>query len=158
MAGYRWIVKMRTTPTNGLQEVFDLTDGFAGAVAGEGRESQLTNVRLQYREEIEGRETVNVDLRPLMRGYRPEIRLTFQFIEMQHYRILANIMTRLIDPSWKVELSLNNGSTYREVELARAASPRPFRDKTVAGALFELELRATSTVEQFQHIESGTGW
>lgn len=151
MNGYSWSVLCRMTPTNGPEDVEDLSSAGFGLTV-------MTKAGLRYREELERRTTINRTERPLLFGFRPELVLRFEMLDMTHYNKIAKIQTRLMDPSWAVEFSLDGGNSYREMELKKAASPLPLRDKTIAGAAFVLEMRSKHTWPDAELIQTGTGW
>lgn len=75
-----------------------------------------------------------------------------------HHPTLAKILSRLIDPYWTVELSLNNGVTYREVVLRKAGYPRPFGDKTIAGFKVEHIVACRELLATYPDIGTGSSW
>jgi len=156
MAGYLWRTWIRMTPQDGPSETLDLGFIFPGGFTASG---VLTAAEPRYREVQDMRETIERRLRPLRFGFRPEVRLRFDIVETDpNAAVLAKIVRRLMDPYWRVELSLDDGRTYREVVLREAPSPEPFGGKTVAGATHELRVIAKEAVRGFPDIRTGTSW
>jgi len=153
--GYRWITLIRMTPLNGAAETVNLTTGFS---IGGSATTALTGTELRYEPITAESETINHELRPSLFGSRPEIALKFEIRDMSHYRVVARILSRLLDPSWKVELSLDNGTTYREVVLADAPKLKPWKGKTVAGMTVTFSVKCRKLIAELPYIESGTAW
>ena len=152
MSGFEWHPLVRMTPDNGAAEVFDLRTLLTDA-SGPVRHT------LRYKDEGSVKEDVNLNLRKIDRGLRPEVTLRCDIATMADHATLATITNRLIRSDWTVELSLDNGTTYREVQLLRVPSPRPFRGKTVAGATFDLSLRCVETIDELPAMTEGvTPW
>lgn len=156
MSGYAWVPRARMTPFNGPAVVVDLSaDGFSIA---NSRTTVLTHIGLDYQPEVERRRTINYDERPLLSGFRGELALRFEVRDMTHYRTVALLASRLMDPGWKVELSLDAGQLYREIVLRRGPTLRPFREKTVAGVRVDLTVATKSTFAELALIEGGARW
>jgi len=153
--GYSWITLMRMTPINGAAETVNLTTGFT---LGGVLTTSLSTVNLDYGEMVKESETVNHEQRPSLFGYRPEIGLRFEVRDMSHYRTLARILSRLLSPLWKIELSLDNGTTYREVVIKDGPKLKPWKDKTIAGVRVEFSVQTRKLIPELAYIESGTGW
>lgn len=154
--GYAWTPKVRTTPLNGIAETIDLTSaGFliSGDVTTVNVQNDLDYEPVQDREE-----TINRDARVTPFGFRPMVKQAFDVKDQSHLRALMKIINRLLDPGWTVELSLDNGATYREVVLSKLNGPTPWRGKTIAGARWEWTLTAVRLIPDLRYHESGTGW
>ncbi|HET6373005.1 MAG TPA: hypothetical protein VFG76_06845 [Candidatus Polarisedimenticolia bacterium] len=147
---------VRITPKDGPVETINLSTGF---LDGGSSRSVLTRAEPTYREELEDREDINRASRPLLLGFRPEVALEFQVTKFSaHHPTIAKIQNRLMSSYYRVELSLDNGTTYREVVLKRAASPRAFSGKTVAGAKLELIVETRELISTYPDIGAGTSW
>lgn len=139
------------TPQDGPVETVDLTTAFSKTV--------LIGTDPRYREVIENRENLNRGLRPLLIGYRPEIRLIFEITDTTNdHPILGKIHRRLMDAYWMVELDLVNNGMFREIMIRRAASPKPLGKKTVVGARHELRVQCKDPIDRYPDIGPGTSW
>jgi hypothetical protein len=157
MGGYAWTgVLVRYTPRDGAVETANLSTGFLDA--GVAR-SVLTKAVPRYVEENERQEDINFNDQSLRRGISCEVALTFEVVDMaSHHPTIATLVSRANDPYWKVELSLDNGTTYRQVKLRRAGSPAAFGGKTAAGAKIEHLFRCTALLSGYPEIGGGTSW
>lgn len=154
--GYTWQTLVRITPKDGPSETINLSTGF---LDGGSSRSVLTKAEPRYIERIDAAEDINSAQRPRLRGYECEVMLRFELADVgTHHPTIARIMNRLMSPYWTVELSLNNGVTYREVVLRKAGSPRPFGDKTVAGFKVEHVVVCRELLDTYPDIGSGTTW
>lgn len=154
--GYVHTVKVKMIPDNGAIETVTLTGGFA--TAGGDVTTVLVENDLTYEPIQDDDETLNRDLRVTSFGFRPEVRLKFDIREQAHLRTVLKIANRCLDPNWRVLLSLDSGSIYREVILRKMKGPEPFKGKTVAGARWELLLGVKTPVPDLRYIEAGTAW
>ena len=144
------------TPLDGPVETVNLATVFLDA--GVTR-TVLTKAEPSYEQVREERENINRAMRPLMLGFRPGLALRFDLTSPDsHHPTIAQLITRAMDPYWRVELSLDNGTTYREMTLRRAGSPRPFGGKTVAGFSVEHVFQAKDLISTYPDIKSGSSW
>jgi len=149
--GYAWNVRVRMTPRDGPAEEINLSTVFGSTL--------LVMADIRYRPEFERRETINRRARPLRFGIVPEVRLRFELTDyVNHHPTIAKIVRRLLDPYWIVELSLDAGTTYREVWLRDDPGPDALGGKTVAGGRHELRLVVSEPVNNYPDIRSGTSW
>lgn len=154
--GYRFAPRFRLVPENGIESEIDLSTAFLDA-AGATR-TFLTGARVEYPEDKSSSLDVNRELQLIAFGFRPEATLTFMLTNLQGYRVIAEIVNRLMDPTWRVYLSMSGGSNYREVHLVRRTGPVPIRDKTLAGARFDLVVQTVGLIDQLYPIEQGGWW
>jgi len=147
MSGYRWRAMIKTVPSNGPEEVFDLktllTDG----------NGPLRCIP-RYQDLADEHETLNRTLRRVEFGMRPEVRMHFEIMTMADQAHLATIVERLMRPDYDVQLSLDQGLTYRSVVLSRIPDPQALRGKTIAGAELELGLRCKSPIDRIPALLS----
>lgn len=156
MAGYRWRTWIRMTPKDGLAEVLDLGFPYPGGFLAN---SVLVSAEPTYREVLESRETIERRLRPLILGYRKEVRLRFDVIDTDpDAAVVGKIARRLMDPYWTVELSLDDERTYHEIVLRSAPGPDPLGGKTIAGARLELRVMTKEAIRNYPDIRTGTSW
>lgn len=77
---------------------------------------------------------------------------------MSFYATIATLASRLMDPYWRVDFSLDNGATYRQIVLRRGPSPEPFQGKTIAGAKFKMTVACKDLIATLPAIGTGTAW
>ena len=156
MAGYRFHTWVRMTPRDGAVETLDLSSDFLDS--GSAR-SVLTKAEPRYEERIESGEDINYAQRPLLLGIYCEVMLRFETVSpATEHAAIARLVTRLIDPYWTVELSLDNKVTYREVVAKKIGYPRPFGDKTIAGFRVEHVVACRELLDTYPAIGAGTSW
>jgi len=144
------------TPGDGDVETLDFTTDF---LDGSSPRTVLMRAQPQYPEVQDSRENVLREARPLQIGYLPVVEMEFHVTDMAtHHPLIAQFLSRLMDPYWTVELSLDNGTTYREIVLKRAPSFEPIGGKTVAGARMVMTVQARSPILTYPDIGSGTSW
>ena len=162
MPGYKWQARARYTPINGVQETVVFTAGLTGSIFTETGfptgKTVLTDVELDYKAVIDQDETINQSERPILRGYRPQTKLTFQVVDMTHYREVAKLFNRLMSPGWKVEIALDSSQTFREIILVKIHPVRRFKKKTIAGSAFPVTVRTANLLDQLMNIDDGAGW
>lgn len=154
--GYAWTVLVRYTPRDGPVEAVNLSSGFLdGGVA----RSVLVKTEPRWKENREQRDDINFEDRSLIRGFETDVTLAFDVIDMAaHHPTIAALVSRARDPYWSVELSLDNGTTYRKVRLAKAGHPRSLGGKTIAGARVEHVFRVVELADTYPDIGAGTSW
>lgn len=144
--GYSWRVWFRLTP-GGTKDLRTLMTWAGGP----------TNVDLNYLPIMERRETVAKTINLITFGYRVTVGLRFAIgSNMADHSVLRDIVNGLMDPAVKVELSLDNQTTYREVEIRRYDGPDPFDGKTFAGAWYRLEVETTTPITTIPAVGSGS--
>lgn len=150
MAGYTWTPYFRLTPTDGAVEVVDLS------ATGITTPGQLS-VDLRHQPVVEKREDVNRRVRPLRLGYRCEATLRFYVGgDMSDAAKLAKVANALLSDAYTVELSLDGGTTYREVWLRDWKGPKPADGKTFAGAEYDLRVECVDLIDEIPAIGSGS--
>lgn len=144
--GYTWTPYFRLTPggTKALRSLLTWAGG-------------PTNHDLVYEPVIVKRRTVNEKIINLVRGFR--VRVTLRFAiggNMADHATVKDIVNGLVTSTTRVELSLDNQVTYRDVELVDYDGPSPFNGKTLAGAEFRLTVETTDLISAIPAIGSGT--
>ncbi|HOC17125.1 MAG TPA: hypothetical protein PKK95_02600 [Vicinamibacterales bacterium] len=151
MSGYAWWPMVRITPANGPEVVRDLKSDLS-TLWGIGP----TKIAVKHAPQIKQRQDVNDRERPLLKGFRVEVDLTFEVSdEMTDHDILAEIVTACLDQYQVVELSMDGGLTYRGVVLTDYLGPDPLGGKPVAGAKYELHFRCRELVTELPAIGTG---
>lgn len=142
-----WSGRVRISPTNGAQRTYDL-DALPAMVVG---------YSLSYRPELLHRTTVKRQIQPASLGFRPVVRLTFHTEDQAVQSVLSDIVGALIERRQVVvvSLSLNAGALYRAVALSGYRGPTPIGQKTVAGAVYELELSCVETIQEVPQMRIG---
>lgn len=148
---YQWQPLVRITPDNGAVETIDLRTGMTYL----GRPVKCAP---KWTPATEMREDVNRSARVRVDGVRIDVEFDFDIggTSMADHEVLSRIVNTLLAQSALVELSLDNGATYREVVLLKYTGPDPFRGKTIAGARFQLDLRCVDLVDEVAPIRSGS--
>lgn len=148
MSGYEWHPKIKCVPDNGAEVEYDLRTVLTDA-------SGPVQTELEYIDESDERDDVNLGLRRVERGFRPAVRFVCDVASMGDHATMALIVTRLIRADWTCYVSLDNGTTYRECVLEDWRGPRGFRNKTVGGATFELALRCVDVLDELPSMSTG---
>lgn len=150
MSGYGWTPIVRITPADGAVTTLDLRFEMAWA------EGPVTT-GVEHRPELRRRQDVNQRSRPLIQGFRGEVRMTFAIGgDMGDHAILAQVLKALTTPGTTVELSLDGGTSWRTVVLRDYRGPRPLGGKTFAGGQYELRLETQDLMDEVPAIGSGT--
>ena len=150
MSGYDHHHFIRLRPSDGAASEIDLREALTDA-GGPVR----TTLRYDY--EADDWEDVNRSRRQRKYGFRADVRLEFDVVDMADHRTLAKIASAAMADGMTIDLSLNGGATYREVLVTRAPSPRPFRGKTFAGAKFRIDFEAVELLDELPTLDAG-GW
>ena len=146
-----WWPVFRMTPANGAAVTIRLREAlqdFGGPVRCDVR----------YVPVIKNRENVNNELRPYAKGYRCEVEfdVSVSASRMADAGCLATITGWLADRTKTVELSMDDGVTFREIVLKKFEGPKPKAGKTFAGFLYELAVSCRALLEAPADIASGT--
>lgn len=151
MVQYAWLPVMKFVPTDGYEETIDLQAVFTDT-GGPG------SIRASHPAVLTDREDVNRRYAPVAWGMRGEAKLVLELVTMELHAYVALIVNRLTSESWTCYLSLDGGSTYREVRLQPNGykGPEPNKEKTYSGGRYELHLRAVDLLDQVPAINTGT--
>ena len=151
MDGYRWYVQVRITPPNGAAETIDLMTDLT-RVPGLGP----AQVELEYTVQRKDRQDINRRLRSRIDGVRPTVTLTIEAGgDMADSAIVARILNALLDREKAVELTLDGGTAWREVELSKFKGPTPNRGKTFAGCRWEITLLGVDLLTEIPDLMQG---
>jgi hypothetical protein len=148
---YEYHHLIRTRPDNGSATTYDLRDEFSDA-------SGPVATRPTYKHEADDWEDVNRVLRQRDYGFRATVALTFDIATVADHAALATIVTALARSDFAVDLSLDNGTTWREVRMKKAPSPRPWRGKTTGGARYQLLLECVDLLASMPAQNATGGW
>lgn len=149
--GYAYYPLVRVTPDNGWPTIYDLRAAFSDARGPE-------RSRLRYRQIEDGYEDVNHRARQTTFGFRVRVQLWFVIVTTEDHATLAAICTALNNRHKTVELSLDGGTTYRQIILDQAPSPRALRNKTYVGARHELRVETVDPIDDFPTMTATGGW
>jgi len=115
-----------------------------------------TRIELDYVPLYERRETINKKVVTLHQGFRVRVMMTFAIgSTMSDHSILADIVNALVTQDRLVELTLENNTKFKPVELVRYEGPDPFDGKTFSGAFFKLQVETADVIPQIPPIGSG---
>jgi len=132
--GYLFAVRFRITPDNGVQKTIVLD----ATTLQDGRGP--VGVVPSYELEAETESDVVREMRQVSFGWRQRVALAFDIRVMTDQANLAELVNALVNPGKTVELSLDGGTTYREVLLEGGFGPQQFSGKWTAGAHYEMAL------------------
>lgn len=142
--GTRWWPIFRVTPTDGegwtLDTRTDLTT-IAGCYAVAGPLYKLV-------QEVE--EDVQRSLQPINHGWRCELTLEYMVTQdMTDHDAWTRIINALADRAhFTVELSLDQGTTYRVVDMIGDATETPVQGRTFAGFYGRLPLKTRDLITE----------
>lgn len=149
MSQYGWKAVFKFVPTDGIEEVMDLSEVFTDT----GRPSSIDASHVP---DITARIDVNRRGNAKGWGFRPTAKLKFEIFSTELQAYLALIVNRLLaNDIWTVYLSLDGGITYRQVELKSYDGPDPIQGKTFAGAKYSLEVQAVDLLDQTPALGTG---
>lgn len=148
---YEYHPLVRVTPTDGAPWTRDLREAFRDARGP-------VRVLVDYDFEHEDYDDVNRRRRRTAFGFRPNVRLTFDIVNIADHPALAEIETALAHPTHVVELSLDGGHTYRKVVMTDVSSPRALGGKTIVGARHELRLECVELLDEKPAMTAAGGW
>ncbi|UCC72904.1 MAG: hypothetical protein JSV86_21585 [Gemmatimonadota bacterium] len=152
--GYVWHPWIKMIPYDGATETVDLTSMLSDLSA-----PQATDLR--YDPEVDSVTDVNLDLRPLMFGYRPVVTFRMLIFTIADHEQYAEILGWLMDYRLQMQndygagvfLSLDNEQTYRRVVLDNHTGPNAIRGKTTVGASFDLTLRCVDLIDEIPYLD-----
>ena len=149
--GYEWRHLVKMTPQNGSEEIYDLQTLLSDA-------SGPVRTQIDWRPEVDQREDVNRRGRSRTWGFRLACTLTFDIMTMTDQAYLVTILERLaLRPLWRVDLSLDAGAFYEQVELVNYGGPSPLGGKTFVGGRFEIGLRGVELLDRPPAIATTLG-
>jgi len=137
--------KFRMTPPAGAQLTYDLTS--YSYVTG----NVVTDDAL-----FEEMEMLDRSVQQTRYGFRRSAVLTFEFPteSSDETELAEDILTFAMNDEWVVELSMDNGTTYREVVLS-SFSRQPLVDKNI-GVRVETVWTCVDILEDLKKIGTGT--
>lgn len=106
--GYSYHPLIKITPTDGAAKTLDLREEFRDAKG-------QTRTRVEYDLEADDYTDVNYRERLTKHGIRVNVRMRFAILQQADHASLAEIVTALAQTGTVVELSLDAGSTFREI-------------------------------------------
>lgn len=150
--GTRWWPIFRITPTDGDQWEFDTRTQLttpAGVMAVNGPLYKLV-------QDVE--EDVLRDLQPINHGWRCELSLDYAVNQdMVDHDLWIRLINALRDREHNtVELSLDQGQTYRVVDMIGEATESPVENRTYAGFHGRLPLKVRSLIAERVSVTSVT--
>ena len=118
---HAWYPKFRLTPPAGPLLTYDLTTY-----------THLTTRTVSDEPLFEEMEMLDRSVEQTRYGYRRTALLGFDFptASSDETALAENILSQAMDDEWMVELSMDNGTTYREVVLS-SFSRAPLADKNI---------------------------
>jgi len=128
--GYRWDVRFRLTPMNGLPKTITLDV----TTLADGRGPILIHPAYDPEDDVDS--DVTRTMRGRLFGWRCSVEFGFQIKTMTNQATLAEIRDALIDQTIAVEMSLDGGTTYRESVGTGSFSPDRLNGKWTAGAMY----------------------
>lgn len=150
-AGFQYHVQVRINPTNGADEVLDLVDLLTDAMGP-------TNESVDYRADMGARETVNRRIEVARYGFRPRVLLTCQILKMDDEATIKKILNAFAAFDVRVFLSMDNGTTEREVYLRRVRGPKPLGKKTGIGVEWRLDLETVAPLTELVASDGAGAW
>ena len=118
---HAWYPKFRLTPPAGALLSYDLTTY-----------SYVVQRTVQDEPLFEEMEMLDRSVDQTRYGWRRSAVLAFEFVtpSSDETALVESIITYALDDAWSVELSMDNGTTYREVLLS-SFSRQPLADKNI---------------------------
>jgi len=144
---FRWSVKFRLTPLNGLPKTIALDATTLPDCRGP------LIIHPTYEPEDDVTEDVLRCMRGRLFGWRCRVELGFAVKSMQTQAVLAELRDALIDQETRVEMSLDGGATYREVLATGGFSPDRFNGKWTAGAAYAMTIVVKDLLAGLPRIE-----
>jgi len=151
MSQYAWKAVFKFVPTDGIEEVMDLSEVFTDT----GRPSSID---VSHVPDVTARIDVNRRGNAKGWGFRPTAKLKFEIFSTERHAYLALIVNRLLATDiWTVYLSLDGGLTYRQVELTPKGyeGPDAIQGKTFVGAKYSLEVQGVDVLDQVPTLGTG---
>lgn len=149
MSQYAWSPMFKTVPTDGPEELFDLTELFPETTGPVKIEASHDAVMTQ-------REDVNRNLSPRNWGFRGEVKFTFQIVDTYYQQFIAALSTRLMQDTWTVYCSLDAGLNWRRVILTDYTGPKALGGKTFAGCEYTLTVQAAELDDTVPVLGTGS--
>lgn len=151
-------LRFRLTPESGVASDLD----FGGLLAGSLQWSHAPErVSVTYDLVRQERETVNYRKAPLYLGWRRRVAVAIivsgDTAEVQNdHGMIAALVNGCVDPAVVVEASLDGGSSYFAVVLARYRGPDPLGGKISAGARYVMEFDAVDLISELPTLTDVT--
>ncbi len=158
MIGYAVAPRARYTPLNGTPAVVDL---LADVPVSNGYSRILTLCRPGFEFVGDSRMTVNAELRLLKKGWRYTCEMGFDILDVTtQYSIVSTLIDRLLDPAVAVALSLNAGTTYRDIVFSDRNPVKftPIGGKGLAGIHVELNVVTRDIYPELPAIGGNRQW
>lgn len=148
--GTRWWPIFRVTPTDGAPWEFDTRSDLA-TIAG-----VFSIAGPNYKLLQDAEEDVLRDLQPINHGWRCELTLEYMVTQdMVDHDLWIRLINALRDREHNtVELSLDQGQTYRVVDMIGDATESPVAGRTFAGLYGRLPLRTRSLIQERVSVTS----
>jgi hypothetical protein len=138
--GYLWDPVVRIVPRNGSATTIVFAEALSD-LAGHERAD------VRYIPEASQRRDINRSERPVLFGWRPEVRFDFLVMTMADQHAIAQILDGLMDPCTDVYLAMD-ACTFRRVVLSSSDGPDPIAGKTFAGARFRIGVRCAEMISE----------
>ena len=149
--GFRWSVRFRLTPLNGLPTTIALD----ATTLTEGRGPLLIHPSYEPDDDVE--EDVLRSMRGRLFGWRLSVELGFRVATLTNQAVLAEIRDALVNPAVAVEMSLDGGATYRGVVGRGAFGPDRLNGKWTAGAEYAFTAVCKNLLRELPRITSVDG-
>ena len=143
-----WWPVFRMMPANGPAQTIRLREAlrdFGGPVRCDVRYVPVTKQR----------EDINNTIRTYVKGFRCEVEfdVSTSGARIADAGCLSMITGWLADRTKTVELSMDDGVTFREIALKKFEGPKPKAGKTFAGFLYELAVSCRALLEAPPNID-----
>ena len=150
MPGYEFLPLVRIKPSTGNEVTLDLGRGLTDV-------PRPLSARLSWGYDIEKRVAASKKLRPRRKGMRPVVTVTLLAAgAMADTAVVAQIVNAALNDTITTEISLDNGTVWREMLLTKFEGPTPTQNKSRAGATFVLEFTAVDVVWEAPALASGS--
>lgn len=146
--GYAYSARFRVVPPDGPEVTYTFT-GFEPA-------GLPTFVEPQYAAEKMSRPTPGRKILERHFGFRPQVRFRFELIDVEDEAALAALVSSANKDGFQIYLSLDAGTTEREVLMDSAYPRLPLAGKT-AGWETEIAWIATDLIESVPSILTAGG-
>jgi len=150
MSQYAWRPVFKFVPTDGTEDVLDMTEVFTDT----GRPNTIDP---SHDPEMTPKVDVNRKGNAKGWGFRPACSMTIEIFSTELEAFLALIVNRLLaNDVWTSYLSLDGGLNYHQVELKKFDGPNAIKGKTFAGASYTLGVVATDLLDLKPALGTGT--